>query len=142
MTNSPADPKESVTDVEARSYELDPYGHLNNSVYVNWLEHGRLCYLRDRGESYMSVPEKFGVHIVVVRQEIDYRIQVQLGACLAVATSIEHLGGSSFRFHQEIRFPDGRIAAAGKVTMVCVRDGAAAPMPDALRTILRTILSV
>ena len=34
--------------VEARSYELDPYGHLNNAVYVNWLEHGRLAFLRAR----------------------------------------------------------------------------------------------
>ena len=125
-----------MVQVEARSYELDPYGHLNNSVYVNWLEHGRLCFLRDRGESYMSVPEKFGVHIVVVRQEIDYRIQVQLGACLEVATRIERIGGSSFRFHQEIRFPDGQVAAEGKVTMVCVADGAAVPMPDDLRAIL------
>ena len=136
MTNSAAEPSETVTSVEARSYELDPYGHLNNSVYVNWLEHGRLCYLRDRGESYMSVPEKFGVYIVVVRQEIDYRIQVEIGACLEVGTRIERIGGSSFRFHQEIRFGDGRVAAEGKVTMVCVRDGAAVPMPDALRTIL------
>jgi len=136
MTNPAAEPNETVISVEARSYELDPYGHLNNSVHVNWLEHGRLCYLRDRGESYMSVPEKFGVHIVVVRQEIDYRIQVEIGACLEVATRIERIGGSSFRFHQEIRFVDGRVAAEGKVTMVCVRDGTAVPMPGGLRTIL------
>ena len=128
--------KPAVTRVEARSYELDPYGHLNNSVYVNWLEHGRLCYLRDRGESYTSIPEKFGVHVVVVRQEVDYKIQVQLGDHLEVASHIERIGGSSFRFHQEIRFDDGRVAAVGKVTMVCVADGAAQPMPDALRGIL------
>ena len=128
--------KPAVTAVEARSYELDPYGHLNNSVYVNWLEHGRLCFLRERGESYTSVPEKYGVHIVVVRQEVDYRVQVQLGDRLEVASHIERIGGSSFRFHQEIRFPDGRIAAEGKVTMVCVAGDAAAPMPDELRAIL------
>jgi len=126
----------SACEVEARSYELDPYGHLNNSVYVNWLEHGRLCYLRDRGESYTSLPEKFGVHIVVVRQEVDYRVEVNLGDRLEIRTSVEHFGRTSFRFHHEIRFPDGRIACNAKVTMVCTRDGRSTRIPDELRAVL------
>ena len=127
----------SVTDVEARSYELDPYGHLNNAVYVNWLEHGRLCFLRDHGESYMSVPEKYGVWIVVVRQEVDYRAQVGLGDRLRLASEIERFGGSSFRFRQTITFEDGRPAAEARVTMVCIdADGAATPMPEELRRAL------
>ena len=129
----------SVTEVEARSYELDPYGHLNNAVYVNWLEHGRLCFLRDRGESYISIPDRYGVHIVVVRTEVDYRSQVNLGDRLRVRSEIEHFGRASFRFHQEIRFPDDRIAANAKVTMVCVgRDEAAVAMPDELRRVLES----
>ena len=126
-----------MTEVEARSYELDPYGHLNNAVYVNWLEHGRLCFLRDRGESYTSVPRKFGVHVVVVRQEVDYRAQVQLGDRLAVTSRIERFGSSSFRFDQRIAFADGREAVAAKVTMVCVGpDEQPIPMPAALRKAL------
>ena len=127
----------SIAAVEARSYELDPYGHLNNAVYVNWLEHGRLSYLRDRGENYTSIPEKYGVHVVVVRQEIDYRVQVQLGDRLLVTSSIEHFGSSSFRFGQSIAFEDGRVAADAKVTMVCTgRDGRPVAMPDELRRLL------
>jgi len=127
----------STTEVEARSYELDPYGHLNNAVYVNWLEHGRLCFLRDHGESYTSVPEKYGVHVVVVRQEVDYRAQVRIGDRLVVTSFVERFGGSSFRFDQRIAFPDGRTAAEAKVTMVCVgADGIPAPMPEALRKAL------
>ena len=127
----------SETEIEARSYELDPYGHLNNSVYVNWLEHGRLCFLRDRGESYTSVPEKYGVHVMVVRQEVDYRIQIGIGDRLRISSEIEKFGRTSFRFHQEIRYADGRIAANAKVTMVCVGpDDRAAPIPDALRVAL------
>jgi YbgC/YbaW family acyl-CoA thioester hydrolase len=129
----------STTEVEARSYELDPYGHLNNAVFINWLEHGRLCYLRDRGESYTSIPERFGAHIVVVRQEVDYRAQVRLGDRLMVTTRIERFGRSSFAFAQTIAFPDGRPAADGKVTMVCVgADDRPQTMPDGLRAILDT----
>ncbi|MHC4955831.1 MAG: acyl-CoA thioesterase [Planctomycetota bacterium] len=129
----------STIEVEARSYELDPYGHLNNSVYVNWLEHGRLCFLRDRGESYTSIPEKYGVHVVVVRQEIDYKAQVQLGDRLQVISRIERFGNSSFVFGQQIAFPEGRqnagrLVADAKVTMVCAGpDEQSMPMPDDLR---------
>jgi len=127
----------SVVEVEARSYELDPYGHLNNAVYVNWLEHGRLGYLRDRGHSYTSVPDTFGVHVVVVRQDLQYKAQVRLGDRLSVKTRIVRLGRTSFTFFQEITYPDGRLAASGEVTMVCVGpDGASKPIPDALRSLL------
>ena len=129
----------SVVEVEARSYELDPYGHLNNGVYVNWLEHGRLVYLRDRGLTYTSVPERYGVHVVVVHQELSYRAQVRLGDRLAVESRIVRFGRSSFTFAQSVAFADGRKAAEGAVTMVCVGpDGAAVPMPPELRTALET----
>jgi acyl-CoA thioester hydrolase len=127
----------SVVEVEARSYELDPYGHLNNAVHVNWLEHGRLSYLRDRGHTYTSVDEAFGVRVVVVRQDLQYKAQVRLGDRLRVRSRIVGFGTSSFTFSQEIAFEDGRVAAAGEVTMVCVTpDGAAAPIPEALRRLL------
>ena len=131
--------KPSVVEVEARSYELDPYGHLNNAVYVNWLEHGRLSYLRDRGHTYTSVPETFGVHVVVVRTDLSYKAQVRLGDRLSVTTRLARIGRTSFAFAQEIAFPDGRLAASGEVTMVAVGpDGAAAPVPAGLRSLLQT----
>jgi len=125
----------STTEVEARSYELDPYGHLNNAVYVSWLEHGRLCYLRDRGETYTSLPTSFGVHVVVVHQELSYRAQVRLGDRLRVESDVSRLGRSSFVFEQSITFADdGRVAAEGTVTMACIgSEGRAVPIPDGLR---------
>ena len=122
------------SEVEARSYELDPYGHLNNAVYINWLEHGRLGYLRDRGLTYTSIPEQFGVHVVVVRTDISFKAQVMLGDRLVIESRIERFGTSSFTFAQQIRYRDGRIAAGGAVTMVCVEaEGRSVPMPAPLR---------
>jgi acyl-CoA thioester hydrolase len=129
--------KPSVVEVEARSYELDPYGHVNNAVYVNWLEHGRLAYLRDRGHTYASVPETFGVHVVVVRQDLQYKAQVRLGDRLSVTSRVLRLGRTSFTFFQEITYPGGRVAASGEVTMVAVGpDGRPAPIPSGLRSLL------
>lgn len=124
--------------VEARSYELDPYGHVNNAVYVNWLEHGRLVYLRDRGLTYTSIPETYGVHVVVVQLSVAYRAEVKLGDRLDVATRIVRFGTSSFTFAHRIVSAQGtgaavRTVAEGDVTMVCTAGGRSVPMPHGLR---------
>ena len=127
----------AVVEVEARSYELDPYGHVNNAVFVNWLEHGRLAFLRARGETYMSIPETYGVHVVVVRSDLSYRVPALLGDVLRVTSRIARFGTSSFVFEQTIAYPDGRVAADGSVTMACVGgSGKSEPMPPALRAVL------
>ncbi len=124
----------SRTEVEARSYELDPYGHVNNAVFVSWLEHGRSVYLRERGMTWQSLPEEFGVRVVVVHQAISYRLEIRQDDRLEVRSRIESFGNTSFPFHQMIVCPDGTVAAEGKVVMVSVTlDGKPVPVPPALR---------
>jgi len=125
--------------VEARSYELDPYGHVNNAVYVNWLEHGRLGYLRDRGHTYTSVPDVLGVHVVVVHTDLAYKAQMVLGDRVDVTTRLASVGRTSFAFEQRIAYEDDTLVAEGKVTMVCVGpEGQPVPVPAALRTLLES----
>jgi YbgC/YbaW family acyl-CoA thioester hydrolase len=124
----------SRTEVEARSYELDPYGHLNNAVFVSWLEHGRSVYLRERGMSWQSLPEEFGVRVVVVHQSISYKTEVRQDDRLIVESRIRRWGRTSFPFAQRIVFEDGRLAAEGEVVMVCIDgEGRAVPVPEGLR---------
>lgn len=127
----------NVTRFEARSYELDPYGHLNNSVFVNWFEHGRLCYLRDRGMTYTSIPETHGVRIVVVQQDVTYKAEVRLGDVLDLTTTIARFGNTSFTFEHTLATEDGVVASVAKVSMVCTGEGGqATPIPPALRAAL------
>jgi YbgC/YbaW family acyl-CoA thioester hydrolase len=127
----------SRIEVEARSYELDPYGHVNNAVFVNWLEHGRLCYLRDRGHTYWTVPEAFGVRVVVVSADLAFRAQVRIGDRLGITTSLARFGRTSFAFRQEATLADGRVAASGDVTMVCIgTDERPVSIPEGLRALL------
>jgi len=128
-------------EVEARSYELDPYGHVNNAVFVNWLEHGRLCYLRERGMTWASLPDQFGVRALIVRMEIDWRAEVNLGDRLTIESGITKFGNRSFTFGQRILFPDDRIAAEAVAVMVVTGpDGGSTPIPDGLRERLSTRL--
>ena len=128
----------NVVEIEARSYELDPYGHLNNAVYVNWFEHGRSAFLRDRGMSWASLPDQFGVKVVIVRAAIDFRAEVKLHDRLRLTTSIARFGTASFTFAQRLAFPDGRVAAEAENVMVVTRDGASAPLPPDLRSRLES----
>jgi acyl-CoA thioester hydrolase len=129
----------NVLEIEARSYELDAYDHVNIAVYVNWLEHARLSYLRDRGTTYTKLVQERGFHIVVVSQSIAYKEQVRLGDRLTITTTVARVGNSSVRFHHEIAYEDGRVAAEADVTMVCVgAEGRSVPVPDDLRAALES----
>ena len=125
----------STVAVEARSYELDSYGHLNQGVSVQWFEHGRLVYLRERGMTYNSIPEDFGVHVMVLRQDVTYRAQILLGDRFRMTSRIARFGRTSFTWEHALDPVDGGDPAiVATVTMVCVgADDAAAPMPDELR---------
>jgi thioesterase-3 len=139
LSGEPVVTTPSRVPVEARSYELDPYGHVNNGVYVNWLEHGRLSWLRDRGMTYMTIPETWGVHVVVVSLRADYKAQVRLGDRLTVVSRGVRVGRSSFVFAHRVEFEapeaDGthRVAVEGEVVMVATRAGRSAPLPEGLR---------
>ena len=78
--------------------------YLNNAVFVNWFEHGRLCWLRDRSMTYTSIPETHGVRIVVVQQDVSYKAEVKLGDVLELTTRIAKLGNSSFTFEHTLAF--------------------------------------
>jgi YbgC/YbaW family acyl-CoA thioester hydrolase len=88
-------PYVSRYEVEVRSYELDVYDHVNNAVYINWLEHGRSKLLQDKGLNYMSIIRQWGVRFMTVRTEIDYHEALRLGDRAAVTTQVEKIGNTS-----------------------------------------------
>ena len=56
--------------VEARSYELDAFGHLNHAVYLNYFEHARFQSLARYG-IVAEVIRQRGEVVDVVRVEVD-----------------------------------------------------------------------
>ena len=126
---------ESTFETEVRSYELDPYGHVNNAVYVNWLEHGRLVWLRDRGLTYTSIPEQYGVHVVVVHQDLSYHRPLRLGDRVVIHSRVAAFGNTSFTYEQRIVAATraAESVLTGRIVMVCTGpDGGSVPIPEGL----------
>jgi len=57
--------------VRVRSYELDSFGHVNNSVYLNYMEEARSEYLLALGLSFNDFAP-LGVHLVIVESFVKY----------------------------------------------------------------------
>jgi acyl-CoA thioester hydrolase len=71
--------------LRVRTYELDGYGHVNNAVYLNYLEYARTEYLRFVGFDYSgAVAAGYGLY--VARVEIDYKKPALLDDLLTIRT--------------------------------------------------------
>ncbi|MDR0688735.1 MAG: acyl-CoA thioesterase [Spirochaetaceae bacterium] len=55
-----------------RTYECDSYSHVNNAVYLNYLEVARYEFLKDINFDYPAMI-KAGYGVYVARVEIDYK---------------------------------------------------------------------
>lgn len=124
--------------VEARSYELDAFGHLNHAVYLNYFEHARFQTLASHGILAEEIRGRGeGVH--VVRVEVDYRREVRQGTELEVRTGVESFRKTSFTFRQIAGDPDDPdvIYAEARVVAVWIGpDGRPMRIPDEVRRAL------
>jgi YbgC/YbaW family acyl-CoA thioester hydrolase len=117
-------------EVEVRSYELDVYDHVNNAVYINWLEHGRSKLLQDKGFNYMSIIRQWGVRFMTVRTEIDYHAALQLGDRAVITTQVERVGNTSVAIaHTITRIEDSEPAAKARVVIVYTDANTGRPVP-------------
>lgn len=116
--------------LDVHSYQLDVYDHVNNAVYIQWLEHGRSRLLQDKDLSYTKIVEAWGVRFVTVRTEIDYRSPLHLGDTVEVSTRVEKIGNTSATFRQVVARSGGtRPAAEARVVIVFTDAQTGEPVP-------------
>jgi acyl-CoA thioester hydrolase len=123
------------TTVPVRFRDLDPYGHVNNAVYVTYVEQARCeCYLALM-ERTDPTPQGVGLDFVVARAEVDYVAPCHHGDVLAIDVWPERVGASSFAFVYEARRQDGGVVARARTVLVAFdhERREKKPLPDALR---------
>ena len=118
--------------VEVRFRDCDPMGHVNNAVYLTYLELARFAYWRH----VFPHQDEGGPGFILVRAEADFRGQATMGDELEVRLAIDRIGRSSFDFKGEIVRPrDGALILESRVVMVMYdyATARAVPVPDAVR---------
>ncbi len=100
--------------IEIRWRDMDALGHVNNGVYLSYLEEARDEWLdRVLGQGGQS----WGY--VLARVEVDFRRELaQADDAVIVRIALLRIGTSSLRTREEILTPDGMLAAAAEAVLV------------------------
>jgi acyl-CoA thioester hydrolase len=97
--------------IAIRRRDIDTLGHLNQAVYHELLEEGRMVMVEQLGV--------LGEDFVLARVELDYRHEVRLAdGTIDVVTRPGRVGRSSVVFEHQILLPDGSVAAEGRSIVV------------------------
>lgn len=115
--------------MKVRDYECDLEGIVNNANYQHFMEHTRHEFLLEAGISFAEMLEQ-NIVSVVARITIEYKTPLksrdEFLSCLNIKQE-----GIRYVFYQDIyRASDMKLAAKGKVDVVCLVDGKLSRCPE------------
>lgn len=118
-----------TTDIDIRYRDLDTQNHVNNAVYVTYLEQARAAYVETvLGESLDQCA------VVLAHLSIDYRTPVTLAdESVSITIRVRDLGTSSIPMDYEIRTGDGVAATAESVMVTIDENGDSRTIPEEWR---------
>jgi acyl-CoA thioester hydrolase len=129
-------PAPHIVEIEVLASDIDAYQHVNNSVYLSWLDRAAWSHSAKLGvplEQCISMRRGMAAH----RSEIDYLRAAVLGDRVIVGTwilSTDHRLRVERRFEVR-RAPQGELLARARIDYVCINldSGRATRMPDLFR---------
>jgi acyl-CoA thioester hydrolase len=126
-------PGAHVVELAVHSADIDAYGHVNNAVYLTWLDRAAWSH-----SASLGVPLERCVALrrgmAAQRIEIDYLRAALAGDAVRAATWIVSADGRlrAERRFQIRRVADGAMLARARIDYVCINldNGRAARMPE------------
>ncbi|MGI9666998.1 MAG: acyl-CoA thioesterase [Acidimicrobiia bacterium] len=119
------------TPITVRFYELDPYRHLNHSVYIQYFEVGRIDLFSAFGWSLTGMSD-LGVHVVVSEITTKFLKPGIEGDELVVETWVEDVKRVTTVFGQRITRGEEVLATQTVVGACTTTDGRPTRFPDEL----------
>jgi acyl-CoA thioester hydrolase len=104
--------------------DLDGLGHVNNAVYLSYVESARLAYMQE-----VLGPLELEELGIVADVKISFRSPAALGETLEVGHRVSRVGETSLLFDFEVRGGDGRLVAEGSTVHVAFDYGVRRPVP-------------
>ncbi len=105
--------------------DIDELGHVNNAVWVRWIEQVATAHWRA-----VADPAHVDAHVwVIVRHEIDYLRALTLGQQVLARTWVgEAPKGAKFDRHVEFTGADGRVHVRAKTTWAILDKATGRPL--------------
>jgi acyl-CoA thioester hydrolase len=115
-----------VTHLEIRYQDLDPFGHVNNAVYLEFFESIRFAYWRALadlvGIDELEAGDVPGARYVIAETTVRYKVPIFFEDTLYGAASIPTVGNRSYTMDFELRtgetFEKGLVVAEGYAAQV------------------------
>ena len=99
-------------DLEVYTYQIDFAGHVNNSVYIHWMEIGRIKLLEAIGMPIHEVVNQ-GIAPVLVETNITYKLPLYLGDRVQAQLWLSELRNASAVMQFQFYNGDQVLAAEG-----------------------------
>ena len=135
--------KKGIIEARVRYTETDQMGVVYHSNYLNYLELGRVEWLRSLGYSYAEL-EKRGVLLPVVHAELNYRFPARYDELIRVETEVSSIGKSSIEFSSQLYNENDALLLEGKIKLVCLNAETFKPIsiPVDLRNLMGEVTNV
>lgn len=124
----PADRTPFTLPMTAVPADIDELGHVNNTVYVRWIQDVATAHWRA-----VATPEARGRYVwVVTRHEIDYLRATLVGESVTLTTWVGTPKGARFDRFVEITGADGRVRVRASTVWALIdqTSGRAVRVPD------------
>ena len=110
-------------DVEFR--DVDTADHVNNAVYLTYLETARIAYLVEA----LGADFAYELSLILASITVDFRSAARFPERLEVGARVTRVGTKSFVMEHEIRGGDGRLVLEASSVLVAYDYDADASMP-------------
>ena len=112
--------------ISVRYQDLDPYGHVNNAVHLEFFEAARIAHLEalaaSRGLGPLVTGDIPGVRCVIAEATVRYKAPIYFEDALYCTASVRIVGNRSFTIDHELRagrsLETGRLVAEGSSAQV------------------------
>ena len=89
----------NITPVQVRMTDLDPFGHVNNSIFLSYYDLGRLNYIRQVTGKALDWNT---LDAVLVHVSCDFKDAVLFNDAVFVGTKVVELGNRSIKMLQHL----------------------------------------
>ena len=121
--------------IEVSFRDLDAMGHVNNAVYLTYIETARIKYLVE----LLGLKSLQELPVIMAEATCTYKSPALFGEQLAVGVGIARFGAKSFDMAYQVAAADGRLVALARTVQV-MYDYAAArtvAVPEDFRAAVR-----